>query len=203
MIKKIPFTLDYFITDFGNIIRNGKILAEMDNGFGYKKVNIKIKGKLVQKYVHRLVLETFLGSIPENKQVNHKDGNKANNVLSNLEIVSAKENTRHAIRTGLRARNIMHLFDWEVLKIKELYSEGKSTSTIAERFSRSIRCIQHIVSGQRRTKMAACIYYTAKDTWTVEPRIGKRKRKVLGRFKTKDEAELCYRKYVQQRYSEL
>lgn len=59
------------------------------------------EGKHKNVCVHRLMAETFLPN-PENKpQVNHIDGNKQNNQLSNLEWVTQAENAQHAIRTGL------------------------------------------------------------------------------------------------------
>lgn len=54
--------------------------------------------------VHRLVVEAFVSAVPEGLCVNHKDGNKLNNTLSNLEIVSYSENTQHAKDTGLAKR---------------------------------------------------------------------------------------------------
>lgn len=53
-------------------------------------------------YVHRLVAEAWIGPIPENHEVNHRDGNKKNNEADNLEIVTHKENIKHSIDAGLK-----------------------------------------------------------------------------------------------------
>lgn len=50
--------------------------------------------------VHRLMADAFMGPRPENYQVNHKDGNKLNNRLENLEFCTASENSLHSYRTG-------------------------------------------------------------------------------------------------------
>jgi hypothetical protein len=66
---------------------------------GYAKVNLSHNGVVETLLVHRLVAELFCKG---HGQVNHKDGNKLNNHYSNLEWVTAKENMRHALATGLR-----------------------------------------------------------------------------------------------------
>ncbi len=51
--------------------------------------------------MHWLVAEAFLGKRPKKHTINHKDGNKTNNDINNLEYVTSSENTEHAIKLGL------------------------------------------------------------------------------------------------------
>ena len=68
-------------------------------GPGY--CTVRAAGRL--RLVHRMVAATFLGQpVPPKMQVNHKDGNRANNRLVNLEYVSPSENMLHAFTAGIR-----------------------------------------------------------------------------------------------------
>lgn len=71
------------------------------NPNGYFKVTLNLNGKQ-QCLVHQLVALHFLPNPYGHKQVNHKDGNKAHNAVSNLEWVSASENIQHSLEHGLR-----------------------------------------------------------------------------------------------------
>lgn len=81
-------------------IKTGKVLRPGRNSKGYYTVNL-YDGSSPKKprsfLVHRLIAEAFLG-ISE-LQINHKDGNKANNCVDNLEYVTCAENIRHAVET--------------------------------------------------------------------------------------------------------
>lgn len=89
----------YQVSNLGNVkslIKN-IILSKFDNGKGYKKVNLLKK----QFYIHRLVALNFIENPLNKPQVNHKDGNKQNNNVENLEWCTSKENINHANINGL------------------------------------------------------------------------------------------------------
>jgi len=91
---------DYEITKDGQVINKhtGKTVKPQKNGKGYLRVAI---GKKLM-FVHRIVAEKYIPN-PENKpQVNHKDGNKENNCVENLEWVSNQQNRDHAVSSGLQ-----------------------------------------------------------------------------------------------------
>ncbi len=68
------------------------------NRYGYPVVCLNGKEKLVLKSIHRMVVEAFTGHIPDGMQINHKDGNKQNNHLDNLEICTSSQNQLHRRR---------------------------------------------------------------------------------------------------------
>lgn len=79
----------------------GLILKQETSYRGYKQVSLYKDGKKHQKFVHRLVAEAFIPN-PDNKpEVNHKDTDKTNNAVSNLEWNTSSENTIHAYKNGL------------------------------------------------------------------------------------------------------
>lgn len=102
----------YFINDYegkyliskDGIIKSaktGKIKALISDAKGYQRVGLCNKYLKTHK-VHRLVAINFIPN-PDNKpQVNHKDGNKKNNKVENLEWVTNAENSSHAYKTGLK-----------------------------------------------------------------------------------------------------
>jgi hypothetical protein len=94
----------WFITDCGEVIskKTGKARKLFVNRDGYVTVTYSYRGKTRNFYVHRLVAEYFIEPIPKGMAVNHKDGDKTNNHVDNLEIVTYSENIRHADASGLR-----------------------------------------------------------------------------------------------------
>jgi uncharacterized protein YerC len=101
-IKSFDKTIMVKIKNQNIVTKKGKILKpNNNNNSGYNKVTLSKEGTNKPFTIHRLVAKAFIDN-PENKPfVNHKDGNKLNNCVSNLEWVSLKENTQHAFENGL------------------------------------------------------------------------------------------------------
>lgn len=78
-----------------------KILKQT-NSNGYLRITLKHYGKKQKSHrVHRLVALEFIPNPNKKPQINHKDGNKSNNHIDNLEWVTCKENIKHAWENGL------------------------------------------------------------------------------------------------------
>ena len=94
----------YEVSNLGKVrYKNTKRLMSPFDSRGYMRVGLMTDTRGQQKFpVHRLVASAFVPGFTEERHfVNHIDGNKRNNIAQNLEWVTASENTRHAIRTGL------------------------------------------------------------------------------------------------------
>jgi len=115
---------------------SGKILSPKlsNSGHIYYAIN------KVNRAGHRFIFECFCGKIPEDKEVNHKDGDKLNNNLTNFELMTHKENMNHARELGLivvpsgEDNPISVLTNDKVLEIRELVNSGASQSSVAKLF---------------------------------------------------------------------
>lgn len=94
----------YHIAPFGAVwnLSTEAWLQPSVNPNGYAKVGLSKDGQVTQLLLHRLVALHFLPNPYQYDQVNHDDGNKLNNAVTNLEWASAEQNSEHALRTGLR-----------------------------------------------------------------------------------------------------
>lgn len=108
--KDIPEYEGYYkVSDLGRVKRlpgayvpNGRILKPQKRN-GYLSVSLSKNKKAKTHNIHRLVAKAFLGD--SNLTVNHKDGNKHNNKLTNLEYCTARENCRHVFTSKIKITN--------------------------------------------------------------------------------------------------
>lgn len=101
-MKPIKDFEDYLITEDG-IVYNSKgiALSSKPHPKGYLVARLVKNKKRYHLLIHRLVALTYIDNPLNYPQVNHKDGNKQNNHISNLEWCTNKQNIQHAIDNGL------------------------------------------------------------------------------------------------------
>ena len=127
----------YIIGSNGEIMnKRGLLLKQSLDTDGYKLITL-YNGSRKMFRVHRLVVENFIGSIPEKMEVNHIDYDRANNHVENLEIVTHLENVRHSydrIVKGIKSNGTTSgnkknskVTIKEANEIREKYSTGKYT----------------------------------------------------------------------------
>lgn len=93
----------YEVSSSGTVRRldTARIIRPYVTHRGYLRVRLLSDGVLKNFTIHRSVARAFIGECPEGLQVNHMDGNKLNNDVSNLEYVTNRENAIHAHANGL------------------------------------------------------------------------------------------------------
>lgn len=117
---------------------------------GYYRVKFYNKDRLA---VHQVVARTYIGEQVNGIQVNHIDGDKLNNRLNNLEYVTPKQNTQHAIMMGLTVKRPKNEpeFSTEVIAVNEHTNSWARFPSMSEadRFGYSKGCIALVVAGKR------------------------------------------------------
>ena len=96
--REVKEYTNYEVNQFGEIRhkKRKKILKPRSNNGGYQYVNFKINGKNTNFAVHRIVANAFIPNPNGYTEVNHKDYNKKNNCVDNLEWVSSSQNKQHS-----------------------------------------------------------------------------------------------------------
>lgn len=102
-LKVLDLFSGYTIREDGVVTsRFGRVIKQQVGGLGYVRVELWENGKGRKYLVHRLVAQAFIPNPERKPQVNHIDGDKSNNKISNLEWVTQSENQIHAYRCGLQ-----------------------------------------------------------------------------------------------------
>jgi hypothetical protein len=147
------------ITSLGRVLSiNGRYkgvveLSPAIDVLGYRMTNLRMAPKNRRARVHTLVAESFLKKEPHHNCVNHKDGNKLNNNVDNLEWTTLGENIKHAVRTGLmdlkgEKHHNSKLTKESVVEMRRLYATGKYTQLkIASMFGVCRRQAGDVING--------------------------------------------------------
>lgn len=152
--RDIPGYENYYqVSNLGNVksYRTCKVLKTPVASNGYKVLNLCVGGQKMFT-VHSLVAMAFIGQ--SNRQtINHIDGNKLNNRLDNLELVSYRDNNVHALNMGLRSRKIKRD---DVPVIKSLYHSGTTKTQIARNYNVNIKTIDNVLNDKLMVCEANC-----------------------------------------------
>jgi len=171
----IPSNRDYGVSNKGRVMRvktgknttPGKILKRQVKRTGYIQVGLYKNKKTKWRTVHSLVLEAFVGP-PNGSVCNHKDFDKSNNNLSNLEYVTREENERHALENERHALENGHkqnsletrkqlssdspsrkITEIDALQIRDFAKKGMYQREIGELYGLSQTHVGRIISGKR------------------------------------------------------
>lgn len=138
----------YEVSDKGNVrnAQTGKILHHGKNPKGYHIVSLYKNGGQYTKKVHRLVCSAFYGEPGNGFEINHKNGDKSDNSLSNLEWCTGSENIQHAYNSGLRKPPRM-----KKVKIVETGEVFESMSDCARAIGGTVSGIYDCEAGRQDT----------------------------------------------------
>lgn len=163
MTQEIPNFSNYFISDNGVVTSkraygDTHVRKQQINNCGYCMIPlIDNEGKKHLKSVHRLVAQVFIPN-PDNKpQVNHINGNKRDNHVSNLEWCTAAENTQHAYSSGLISivegedHHSAKLTKQAAIDLINCILDGEDNETIAAKFNLHSRYVS-LIRGKKRWK---------------------------------------------------
>lgn len=160
----------YMISNQGRVMRkeyttthdrkwSSKILSNIEHNDYYLFVNILTdSGKRIVTPVHRLVAETFIANLENKPQVNHKDTNRQNNSVDNLEWCTISENVKHSTTTRtstksydtrrLLSNSIKKLSGEDIEDIKLRIEDGQSIREIADVYNVSHTCISDSINNK-------------------------------------------------------
>lgn len=104
--KTIEERKTYEISNYGNVrkklLNSYNYLKPIIDKDGYLKVCLCENQQRLYRFIHRIVAQSFIENSKNKPTINHKDGNKKNNHIDNLEWSTYSENNLHALRIGLR-----------------------------------------------------------------------------------------------------
>lgn len=138
--------------------RTGRVLKQCDNDSGYPTVCLYNEDGRSSKSVHRIVAETMVDGYEEGLVVNHKNGDKHNNIPSNLEWVTPSENEIHAHETGLKYGP-----NRKPVRIIETGEVFKSIRDCAKAIGTTDGSVKRALTGEYKTAVGLTFEYATPD----------------------------------------
>ena len=139
----------YQVSSLGRVKRRERVLKAWPTRCGYLLVRLYKNGLFQDWSVHRLVYSTFHKGLGIGKEINHKDGNKRNNRIENLEQVTRSENIKHAFKLGLNVaqrgekHKLAKLTEQDIKEIRA--AEGTTQRDLAKKYGVSQPLIGNIL----------------------------------------------------------
>ena len=151
--KPVPGFASYQVSDLGRVKSFARGRPRILKPQPVKRGQLQVQlGRKVHRYVHRLVLETFVGPCPDGMQGCHEDDEPSNNVLSNLRWDTQLGNMADKIRNGKQPRGEEHsqskLGLEDVKAIKGMLKRGDGQTGIAKLFDVDQSTVSHIATGR-------------------------------------------------------
>ena len=147
---------NYQVSNLGRIYskkRRAYLKVKRLAGRGYYQVRLSKDGIYYYKNLHRLIAETFIPNPNNFRTVNHINGNKLDNRVSNLEWADDCKQQHEAYLLGLKLTKKHILTEDEIIKVYEMYSKGTSVKEIAEIYNTRTQQICKLVKGQRHQRL--------------------------------------------------
>jgi hypothetical protein len=143
----------YYASSAGRVRGPRKILTPSTDSDGYLVFSaMGLYGARKTWKMHRVVAEVFCAGFFAGAQVNHKDGNKQNNLPSNLEWVTLRENCKHRCRElglGVGEKNGQaKISEAQVKEIRFLYENGKKNAEIVALLGVSLHAVKKVLNGK-------------------------------------------------------
>lgn len=175
MYRIVPEFASYLISEDGEVIsmakskypfagninqRKEKVVKPQQHKQGYLQVQIvDNQGNPKTVFIHRLVAKAFLGDFGDEYEVNHKNGCKNDNRLSNLEWVKPSENILHAFSNGLlkpmkgESNPMASITNEQAREVKRLTALGYSRQEISAQLNISFNVVKSIRAGRSYTNV--------------------------------------------------
>jgi len=156
-----------------------RILKQQENNCGYLQVQFYINGKQTKKYVHRLVAQMFIPNPDNLPQVNHKDCDRTNNNVSNLEFCTASYNNQYREKFGISTTESqgysLFAIDLNTMEVYKFRSQGEAGRVLGV----NSHHVNNVIKGRRKT--AGGYWFTNADDKAVD--LTKQKLRDIGKTK--------------------